>query len=165
MEIAYKEGYSDSNRPSWEDFIDEWYKEYKKHTASKKSKKRTASMEDDILTSYLETALWSSTDDDDTPLDDLASINDFSEESMKESKKDIKKFLTMAKEKLGTVILNKMDSGSLGHNFWLTRNGHGAGFWGDNDYTEEVGKVLTEISDELGNVDIYIGDDGEVHII
>jgi hypothetical protein len=24
MEIAYKEGYSDSNRPSWEDFIDEW---------------------------------------------------------------------------------------------------------------------------------------------
>jgi hypothetical protein len=58
-------------------------------------------IEDEISTSYLETALWSSTDSDETSMDELASINDFSDEAVRESKKDIKNFLTMAKEKLG----------------------------------------------------------------
>jgi hypothetical protein len=57
-----------------------------------------------------------------------------------------------------------MNRSSLGHNFWLTRNGHGAGFWGSDDYTNEVGDILSKISEKFGEVDIYIGDDGKVEI-
>jgi hypothetical protein len=50
--------------------------------------------------------------------------------------------------------------GQAGHDFWLTRRGHGAGFW-DGDW--EHGDVLTEKSEEFGNVDIYLGDDGLIY--
>lgn len=33
------------------------------------------------------------------------------------------------------------DDSRNGHDFWLTRNGHGTGFW-DRDYSDEVGRGL-----------------------
>jgi hypothetical protein len=48
-----------------------------------------------------------------------------------------------------------------GHDFALTRNGHGAGFW-DGDLPEELGERLTKASDAAGQVDAYLGDDGQV---
>jgi hypothetical protein len=45
-----------------------------------------------------------------------------------------------------------------GHDFWLTRNGHGAGFW-DGDWPES-GDELTALSHRFGEVDVYVGDDG-----
>jgi len=131
---------------------------------------KQANWEDDLLDSYLETALWSSVhfeDEDDnsgTPMDDLVDISDFSDEALKESREDIEGFISLAEEKLGKEAVDEMDSVSLGHNFWLTRNGHGAGFWDSSDYTEEVGKVLTDISHTFGGVDPYIGDDGKVYL-
>lgn len=35
--------------------------------------------------------------------------------------------------------------------FYLTRNGHGAGFW-DGDYPDEVGRKLTDIAHGFGEV-------------
>lgn len=51
----------------------------------------------------------------------------------------------------------------LGHDFWLTRNGHGAGFW-DGDYTAEMddgtdlGEALTKAAKSFGSghADLYI---------
>src|SRR5262245_12754239 len=37
------------------------------------------------------------------------------------------------------------DDELAGHDFWLTRNGHGAGFW-DGDYPDDVGDALTKAS-------------------
>jgi hypothetical protein len=53
--------------------------------------------------------------------------------------------------------LTARDSGQGGHDFWLTRNGHGAGFW-DGDWPEEVGKRLTEASKKYGEVYLYVQD-------
>ena len=55
-----------------------------------------------------------------------------------------------------------------GHDFWLTRNGHGAGFW-DGDWSEdymgtEVGELLTEASRPYGDVYVHKGDDGLTYI-
>lgn len=54
----------------------------------------------------------------------------------------------------------------LGHDFWLTRNGHGAGFWDrkELDFRPEteaknVGEWLTEIAHSFGELDVYAGDD------
>lgn len=51
---------------------------------------------------------------------------------------------------------------SEGHDFWLTRAGHGAGFW-DGDLPEELGERLTQASKAAGNREPYIGDDGLIY--
>lgn len=52
--------------------------------------------------------------------------------------------------------------GNAGHDFWLTRNGHGAGFWDRG--LGQVGKELTDFSKPYGEVYVYRGDDGKVYI-
>lgn len=49
-----------------------------------------------------------------------------------------------------------------GHDFWLTRNGHGAGFW-DGDWPDAVGDRLTKASEAFGSCDLYVGDDGRLY--
>lgn len=51
----------------------------------------------------------------------------------------------------------------VGHDFWLTRAGHGAGFW-DGDLPEALGNRLTEASKTFAEVTPYIGDDGLVYV-
>ena len=50
------------------------------------------------------------------------------------------------------------DPGLAGHNFWLTCNGHGSGFW-DGDWPAR----LTEASEQFGEFDLYVGDDGLIY--
>jgi hypothetical protein len=45
-----------------------------------------------------------------------------------------------------------------GHDFWLNRNGHGAGFW-DGDWAAPGADILDEASAAAGPVDLYVGDD------
>jgi hypothetical protein len=40
-----------------------------------------------------------------------------------------------------------------GHDFYLTRNGHGAGFW-DGHWNDDVGKMLTSWSKKFGEYHI-----------
>ena len=48
--------------------------------------------------------------------------------------------------------------GQAGHDFWLTRNGHGAGFW-DRDARERF-DVLTAAAKAYGDVDLYRIEEG-----
>lgn len=51
-----------------------------------------------------------------------------------------------------------------GHDFWLTRNGHGAGFWSRDI---GVGKSLASAcgwGTEYPEVDLYLGDDLKIYI-
>lgn len=52
--------------------------------------------------------------------------------------------------------------GRAGHDFWLTRCGHGAGFW-DGDWPEPYGDQLTDAAKAFGNVDLGPGDDGKLY--
>ena len=49
-----------------------------------------------------------------------------------------------------------------GHDFWLTRNGHGAGFW-DGDWEEPQATELDKAATSYGEFDLYLGDDGQIH--
>lgn len=43
-----------------------------------------------------------------------------------------------------------------GHDFWLTRNGHGAGFWDRSELEADgVGRKLTDIAKTYGEVNAY----------
>jgi hypothetical protein len=121
---------------------------------------------DQILSGYLEAMLWSSTDMDEgnKNLDDKYDVEDISDELEAASIKDIETFLKKAEEK--GVDLSKYNNSQIGHDLWLTRAGHGAGFW-DGDYKlDEDGKdgdILTEIAEALGNREPYVGDDGKIY--
>jgi hypothetical protein len=54
------------------------------------------------------------------------------------------------------------DDSQNGHDFWLTRNHHGAGFW-DRGY-ESVGDLLTKAAHAYGECDLYRGDDGRIYV-
>lgn len=48
---------------------------------------------------------------------------------------------------------------NIGHDFWLTSQGHGAGFWDRG--LDELGDTLTDsVSGYEGIVDLYLNDDG-----
>jgi len=111
---------------------------------------------------YLECALWSSNDESDEsggePLDANYSVEDFAPEALAEAEKDCADFQEANAADLETT---GADDERNGHDFWLTRNGHGAGFW-DRGYGE-VGERLTKASKVYGGVDLYVGNDGMVH--
>lgn len=52
----------------------------------------------------------------------------------------------------------QFDFSQHGHDFALTRNHHGAGFW-DRGYSQEVGDALTEASHAYGEAQVYVGED------
>ena len=52
-------------------------------------------------------------------------------------------------------------AGQAGHDFWLTRNGHGAGFW-DGDWSDNYAEMFTKGSKGYGQVDVFKGDDGKI---
>lgn len=49
-----------------------------------------------------------------------------------------------------------------GHDFWLTRNGHGAGFWDRG--LGSIGEELTTAAEGYKEKSAYIGDDGMVYL-
>jgi hypothetical protein len=115
----------------------------------------------EMLNQYLVTALWSSNDQENDqggePLDNTYNVSDISPESVQKASQDCAAFV----QKAGS-LLDEIDSGQAGHDFWLTRNGHGAGFWDRG--LGEVGQRLSDIAREFGGSDAYVGDDGQVHL-
>jgi hypothetical protein len=109
-----------------------------------------------FLQSYIGTALWSSLDDDDEPFDNNYSIEDLAPETIAKMKADCDKFCA---ENAADIADNEA---LAGHDFWLTRNRHGAGFW-DGDWPE-AGERLTAASYKFGEVNLYVGDDGLIYL-
>ena len=110
---------------------------------------------------YLETALWSSTDesreDGGDPMDANYSIEDIDADTVAAAQADCDRFCELAGE-----LLNESNDPEAGaHDFWLTRNGHGAGFW-DGDWPAG-GDLLTSISKGFGEAYLYVGDDGKIY--
>ena len=52
---------------------------------------------------------------------------------------------------------------AVAHDFILTRNGHGVGFWERGRWLEPWDKKLTELSNIYGNIHAYVGDDGLIY--
>lgn len=119
---------------------------------------------DKMVQGYLAAALWSSTDESDEsggePLDNNYDINDVAQSSKQKAKKDCTDFVNKCKQEW----LDEMDESELGHNFWLTRNGHGTGFWDRDELSDEAKKGMTDVSKKFGEINAYVGDDGKVYI-
>lgn len=123
-----------------------------------------------FIAGYLEAALWSSTDtlpgdEDGEPV----SLDDF-EWADGEAEKlhaQCRDFIQYAAADLLQYAEDYSPAQGFdvwecaGHDFWLTRNGHGAGFWDRG--LGELGDRLTKASKTFGGVDLYLGDDEQVY--
>jgi hypothetical protein len=109
---------------------------------------------DSFTRQYIDTALWSSTDSDDIPLDRKWDAYDMTIKCLKMVINECKDF-----QKRYGYLWNGEDYSSAGHNFWLTRNGHGAGFW-DSEFKN--GMELSKASKVYGCVDLTVYN-GKIH--
>jgi len=108
---------------------------------------------DSFTSGYIECALWSSTDesrdDGGDPLDDNYGPEDIALATLLEMVRDCKTF-----QRDNAADLAGLDESQCGHDFWLTRNRHGAGFW-DRGLGER-GDRLSKASKVYGSVDLMV---------
>ncbi len=114
------------------------------------------------LSDYIEAALWSSIDSgspDDDPLDDHYGMSDIDAATLCALDVELREFVDQYYPLVDSGDKDT-DLGHFVHNFWLTRNGHGAGFW-DGDYKN--GDELTEACMEYGERTLYVGDHDTIY--
>ena len=125
----------------------------------------------DFTDAYIECALWSSVVDDvdgeEGEITDDHGREDISEETLATMRADCKAFFEANEEALlcdggPTGKDGSSQAAMAGHDFWMTRCGHGAGFW-DGDWPEPQATILDKAARAFGNVDLYVGDDGLIY--
>lgn len=120
---------------------------------------------DEFTVAYLVAALWS-TDDNEQPLDANYELTDISEQTLDKAIADCTKFQTENAQLLAQAYEKYVctDGSSpvayAGHDFWLTRNKHGCGYWDRN--LDEIGGKLTDAADKYGEIYLYAAD-GEIY--
>ncbi len=127
-----------------------------------KTRENPAPKRDAFTQGYLEAALWSSNDESNDqggdPLDKNYDIDDIAPETLAQMEKDCEAFQL---DEMDDILESGLSFALAGHNFWLTRNHHGTGYW-DRELGS-IGDRLTEASHAYGSFDLYVGDDGKVH--
>ena len=125
---------------------------------------------DSFTQAYIECALWSSNDESDPdtggdPLDDNYGTEDISADTLAQIMKDCEAFQRDMEKTLSRIYeeFDWYSSDRAGHDFWLTRNGHGTGFWDRSDEEPELWEALTDEAHSYGSFDLYIGDDQLVY--
>ena len=120
---------------------------------------------DIFTTAYLEAALWSSTDESTPeggePLDDNYGIDNIAQKSLRIMRRECREFQRSAAQLLAQAYAATNSKGekfydeeNAGHDFWLTRNGHGAGFWDRG--LGDIGKALTDCAKSESSRDLYV---------
>lgn len=117
---------------------------------------------DQFLTGYTTALFWSSTDERDG---ETVNLDDYMTSTQADDKcrADCLAFFTENYAALATAASATGYSWShAGHDFALTRNGHGAGYWDRG--LGELGDALTRAAKAAGAVYAYLGDDELVYV-
>jgi hypothetical protein len=125
---------------------------------------------DEFTRAYVEAALWSSNDESTPqggePLDANYTVEDIAPETLAKMVEDCRRFQADNAEDIAAGCVRMLhtctDTEYAGHDFWLTRNGHGCGFW-DGDWPDEAGERLTQAAQRYAQTDLYVGDDGLIY--
>jgi len=123
-----------------------------------------------FLDGYVECALWSSLDNDAIEgrvdrqgenLDDNFGPDDIHPDTLGAMTADCVSFMRANAADLALYYeATGCNEGSAGHDFWLTRHHHGAGFWDRG--AGEVGDRLTKAAETYGSFDLWANDDGVI---
>lgn len=115
---------------------------------------------DEFTRAYMVCALWS-TNDESTPsggepMDANYDITDIEEKTAAVMIADCAKFQAENAEDI------EGRASQAGNDFWLTREGHGAGFWETPDWPEEAGKRLTAAAKAFGEFPLF-AENGKIY--
>jgi len=115
---------------------------------------------------YVTCLQWVMTDADGDPVGDDLSFDDMAPEALDEIHADCEAFLADNESDMDWYLANIGDHRSAGHDFYLTRNRHGAGFWDRSFATDATGPLgrMTDSAKVYGTSDGYIGYDGLVYV-
>ncbi len=127
---------------------------------------------DEFTTAYIECMLWSTNDESTpeggVPLDENYDIKDIDDNSLRNIIVDCEAFqrkhadsISCGPENLLYTLLRSVKA-QAGHDFWLTRNGHGAGFW-DGGWEREVGERMSKTCEKMGEVTPCVGVNGKIY--
>jgi hypothetical protein len=116
---------------------------------------------EEVLRHYMVAALWTSTDDNDCCLDARFGTEDIHPDSVRAMGEDVQQFVL---HYAPLLTQSGLDDAQIGYDLWLTRNGHGAGFWDRGIEPPELGERLSDGCRDLGERYLYVGDDGRVHV-
>lgn len=118
-----------------------------------------------MLVSYLETAEWVGIiDPDPNANENVKDVTDISDDphwtkrATKQAASALGDFIEECA--IHKVSLDELTDTEIGHNFWLNRNGHGAGFWDLG--LGKRGDELSKIAKRYGEENAIISDDGSI---
>ena len=124
----------------------------------------------EFIRGYITAALWSSVDDE-TPLDDAEKYGEdkLAAETVQKMESDCEKFINLnqddlreyAEQRAIPIGAEYTAEECAGHDFWLTRAGHGVGFWDRG--LGELGERLSKASRSFGECWLYVSDDGKIY--
>lgn len=111
---------------------------------------------DAFVLGYLECAVWA---------EDMGGVENIHGGTLARMILDCEKFQRQNVSDLEAYCasIDRRTMGHAGHDFWLTRNRHGAGFWDRHGVPNDVGKRLTVAAHAFGPFSLYLGDDGRTH--
>jgi hypothetical protein len=108
-----------------------------------------------VIDGYLSAMDWTECGPD---AEDAIREGSFSPELSAAAHEDVTDFLDAVAGVLQPLDLNPSQ---IGCDFWLTRNGHGTGFWDRPEiYGELTAEALSDTARSFGEISVYAGDDG-----
>lgn len=123
--------------------------------------RRLGSAPEAMIRGYLDCALWSSTDESDEsggePMDNNYTTSDIDDQTKRQMRADVSKFFIKNR---ALIDAGGQTDEQVGHDFWLSRNGHGAGFF-DRDLGD-VGDRLQAAAKKFGGFNLYV-DNGTIY--
>jgi hypothetical protein len=118
---------------------------------------------DTFTQAYVEAMFWTECNSDNDELEDMT-FDDLAPETLAQIVRDCEAFQRDHETLLDKAFArsDSYDESSAGHDYWLTRNHHGAGFWDRG--LGAIGNDLTEMAHRDGETGLYLGDDGLLYL-
>lgn len=112
---------------------------------------------------FLACMLWAESGDPESPLGESAGLEDLAPQTWTAAREICEDFASYcSRVRIRFDRVPGLDADSIGHDLWLTAQGHGAGFWDRG--LGKLGDRLTEAAKTLSLGDAYRGDDGLVYL-
>ncbi len=99
-----------------------------------------------------------------TPLDDHFEYSDFTEAALRKAETEVSAWFKYLEDE-GLYDLTREYAGddTIAHDFWLTRNGHGCGYF-DGDYGDTLGDTLDKACESHKKQNVWINEDGTLEL-